>query len=141
VTQQLSNGDDERLVDLCFGGIAPFLVAMGGGAPDSRVIEHDAATALIMPSVPQRSLLNATAIDRRRQDELPAVLEQLAVEYAAAGVTNPGVWTVEGDHCEAALADLGWVVDSKPRAMGARSSRTSARGRRTLGHPRGRASQ
>ena len=87
-----------------------------GGAADSRVFEKDGVTAMITPSVPDRSVVNGVVVEDFAR--LPGVLDEVARTYDDAGVRAWTVWVPE--HETAArelLANACHKLDASPAAM------------------------
>ena len=86
------------------------------GHPDSRSMTIDGVTAVITPTAPDRSVLNAVVVEDFTR--LEPVLGELSSEYEQAGVRAWTVWVPE--HETAArelLASAGHVLDAAPAAM------------------------
>lgn len=89
---------------------------LGAGAPDSRVIDGDAVTAAIVPSCPQRSIVNSVAFSDPAA--LLTTLDDLAAAYERAGIAAWTVWVPDFDHeTTTALESAGHQFDGQPMAM------------------------
>jgi GNAT superfamily N-acetyltransferase len=86
------------------------------GTSDSHLFERDGITASIVPSTPDRSVLNAVIYADAAA--LGTSLDALASAYADAGVRAWTVWVPDGDHQSVAmLMRAGHKLDASPRAM------------------------
>jgi GNAT superfamily N-acetyltransferase len=86
------------------------------GAPDSRAITIDGATALITPATPDRSVLNSVVVEDFAR--LEGVLDTIAAAYAEAGVRAWTVWVPEYElGARELLAAAGHALDATPAAM------------------------
>ena len=109
--------DDASLLRTMYGSLHATARLMGKGAPDNRVLERDGVTALIVPSAPERSVVNSVVHDGA--EALAAELDVLASAYSDAGVGAWTVWTRDGDdQAIEALEAAGHRLDASPRAMG-----------------------
>jgi GNAT superfamily N-acetyltransferase len=83
---------------------------------DAHLLEHDGVTGVVVPEVPDRSVVNCVTYEdaARLADALPA----LAAAYDEAGIRAWTVWTpdVDSDAIEA-LRDAGHAFDAQPAAM------------------------
>jgi GNAT superfamily N-acetyltransferase len=86
--------------------------AMGRGA--SRWVERDGVGALVSPTAPERSLVNAVVCERGA--DLPAAYERLEAEYAEVNAWT--VWVPESETESAAfLESRGHKLDAAPAMM------------------------
>jgi GNAT superfamily N-acetyltransferase len=86
------------------------------GAPDSRTLQLDGATAAITPAAPQRSVLNGVVVEDFAK--LPEQLDAIAAAYDAAGVRAWTVWVPESEtEVRELLAARGHKLDATPAAM------------------------
>lgn len=91
--------------------------ALGSAAAGGAVLEIGALIGSVVPAAPARSILNAAAGPRGMPLET-SLLREVALRYAAAGVSAWGVWVHEDDAIAgAALASAGLSIDSRPTAM------------------------
>ena len=85
-------------------------------AADGRVLERDGVMAAIVPSCPERSVVNCVVYSDTRA--LGAALDEIAAEYDRAGVNAWTVWVPEHDTAAAQLLErAGHVLDARPAAM------------------------
>ena len=104
-------------MDLALTGTCAFGRAMGTGT-GSRVLELPGVAATIVPSCPERSVVNSVCYDDAAA--LEDSLGELTGEYEAAGVHAWTVWVPESDTAAASLlAEAGHVLDARPLAMAA----------------------
>ena len=104
-------------MELALEGTCAFGRAVGTGS-GSRVLELPGVAATIVPSCPERSVVNSVCYDAAAA--LEGGLSELAVEYEAAGVHAWTVWVPEGDTAAASLLDeAGHMLDARPLAMAA----------------------
>jgi GNAT superfamily N-acetyltransferase len=79
--------------------------------------EFDGVTAAVVPSCPERSVVNSVCYESPQQ--LEPRLEELAAIYDAAGVHAWTVWVPHADsEAPDFLEDAGHVLDASPEAMG-----------------------
>jgi hypothetical protein len=93
-----------------------FYRLMGERSRDGSVLERDGLLAAIVPSSPNRSIVNAVVYEE--VEALEAGGEELRAAYARAGVRAWTVWVPEADRAAAKLLE-GWGhrLDARPRAM------------------------
>jgi GNAT superfamily N-acetyltransferase len=108
--------EDGLLFARMHAGMHAFYRLIATGAQDSRLLERDGVTAAVVPSVPDRSVVNGVVYDSA--ERLAAGLDELAAVYDEAGVRAWTVWVPEEDR-EAAqlLGRCGHVLDADPAAM------------------------
>ncbi len=87
-------------------------------SPSSRALELPGIHGSIVPSAPDRSILNCVIYDRL--ESLVRSHDAVAAAYLEAGVRAWAVWTDAGDRDAAAeLAARGYKLDAEPIAMAA----------------------
>jgi GNAT superfamily N-acetyltransferase len=93
-----------------------FMGALAGSAPGGRVVRVDGVQASVMPSLPERSVVNCVLYEGAT--ELERALGALAEEYESSGVRAWTVWVPRGENaaCEV-LSRAGHVLDARPAAM------------------------
>jgi GNAT superfamily N-acetyltransferase len=85
-------------------------------SPDGHALEFDGVTAAVVPSCPNRSVVNCVTYSNA--DSLGDWLDRLASEYERAGVHAWTVWVPEHDTRAASLLErAGHVLDARPAAM------------------------
>jgi GNAT superfamily N-acetyltransferase len=95
---------------------------IGGTCKFNRLVateihELDGVTAVVVPSCPERSVVNAVCYESR--DGLARRLDDLAAIYDAAGIHAWTVWVPAADREAAAILEAaGHVLDASPEAMG-----------------------
>lgn len=90
--------------------------ALAEGAPQGRTVELPGVAAAVMPSAPERSVINCVVYEDAGR--LAQSLDTLAREYDSAGVRAWTVWVPHGEQAATeALAAAGHVNDGNPRAM------------------------
>jgi GNAT superfamily N-acetyltransferase len=93
-----------------------FYRLLGERSPGGAVLERDGLLAAIVPSCPNRSIVNAVVYDG--VEELAANGEELSATYRRAGVHAWTVWVPEADRAAALLLEQrGHKLDARPRAM------------------------
>jgi GNAT superfamily N-acetyltransferase len=98
------------------GALMSFARLVGSGAKTSRVLEPDGVTAAVVPSIPDRSVVNS--VGYRDAGSLATALAELADAYEGAGVRAWTVWVPEDDREAAALLEAaGHRLDAEPMAM------------------------
>lgn len=108
--------DDGMLFDRQLRTLAAIDDMMADAAPDSRTLDFDGVSVLIVPAVPGRSVLNAVCYER--PEALEAAYDQIASEFHAAGIQAWTVWVPRADeHAARLLEDAGHVLDASPEAM------------------------
>lgn len=96
--------------------LARFLRLLVAGAPDSKLFERQGVAAAVVPSVPQRSIINS--VTYADAAALADALEDVAHAYEQAGVVAWTVWAPEDDEAAAeVLAAAGHSLDGRPAAM------------------------
>jgi GNAT superfamily N-acetyltransferase len=97
-------------------GLRDELVAFGGGAPDSFLIEREGLLATVTPASPQRSLFNSVLYED--QAVLAREIDSLGEAYESHGIQAWTVWVPDEDRATARqLAARGHALDAEPRAM------------------------
>jgi hypothetical protein len=86
---------ETSLLDVMFRSLRASARLIGAGAEANRVLELDGVTAAIVPSTPDRSVLNSVVYEHA--ELLEAALGTLADAYDEAGVRAWTVWTRDGD--------------------------------------------
>lgn len=90
--------------------------ALTDAVPGGRTVEVGSVAASIMPSVPDRSVVNCVTYGDAA--ELEHALPLLAAEYEAAGVRAWTVWVPRGEPAATdALERAGHAFDGRPAAM------------------------
>lgn len=108
--------DDATLFDRQLRTLAAIDEMMADAAPDSRQLEFDGVSVLIVPATPGRSVMNAVCYERPEQ--LEAAYDQIASEFHAAGIEAWTVWVPRSDeHAARLLEDAGHVLDGSPEVM------------------------
>jgi GNAT superfamily N-acetyltransferase len=93
-----------------------FMRALSDGSPQGRVVDLPGVQASVMPSVPERSVVNCVLYEDAGR--LERALPELAAEYAGAGVSAWTVWVPRGEPAATdPLAREGHVLDAQPTAM------------------------
>jgi len=96
--------------------LARFLRLLVGGAADSRLFERRGVAAAVVPSVPQRSILNS--VTYADAAALADALGDVGHAYEQAGVVAWTVWAPEDDEAAAEiLSAAGHTLDGRPAAM------------------------
>lgn len=109
----MSRADKLALQHRCLRELARW---MGAGSPGARLWEADGVTASIVPTAPQRSVVNAAVY--RSADALAARYDELAAAFEEAGVRAWTVWVPEFDaDAIGLLTARGHAFDGKPAAM------------------------
>ena len=97
-------------------GIGAWLRALASGPGDSQVFVADGVAAAVVPSCPDRSVVNSVVYEDA--DRLAAAYDDLAAAYDRAGVRAWTVWAPESDReAIAVLTGAGHVFDGEPAAM------------------------
>jgi hypothetical protein len=105
------------LLHVMFSSLRATARLIGAGADANRVLELDGVTAVIVPSTPDRSVVNSVVYEHA--ELLEAALGTLADAYHDAGVRAWTVWTRDGDERAVnALESAGHKLDALPQAMG-----------------------
>ena len=108
--------DRDAAIERHRGALMSFIRLVGGGAGTSRVLEPGGVTASVVPSIPDRSIVNSVAY--RDTAALEAAIDGLAAAYEDAGVQAWTVWVPEDDRDVAALLEAsGHRLDATPTAM------------------------
>lgn len=103
--------DSSRLLEAVIAGTREFSRSVA-----AEVHELDGITAAVVPTCPERSVVNSVCYER--QESLAPRLEELAAIYDAAGVHAWTVWVRPADRdAAAALGAAGHVLDAAPEAM------------------------
>jgi GNAT superfamily N-acetyltransferase len=79
-------GEEEALVDRVIAGLGDFNRVMCACAPQGRLLELDGVVAAVIPTTPERSMMNAVVYERT--SALTAALDELTTTYEQAGVEN-----------------------------------------------------
>jgi N-acetylglutamate synthase-like GNAT family acetyltransferase len=89
---------------------------LGAGSDGARTLEREGVIAALVPSAPERSVINAVVYEDA--DALAAAYDEVAAAYAEIGA-NWTVWVHHGDGRTAALLEgKGHALDGVPTAMG-----------------------
>ena len=97
-------------------GLASFVRMLAAGADGSSLFERDGVLASIVPTVPERSVINSVVY--RDAGSLGSELEELARVYEEAGVRAWTVWVPEDERDAASLLKrAGYRLDATPVAM------------------------
>jgi GNAT superfamily N-acetyltransferase len=103
-------------LDAMRASMRSFYRLLGERSPGGSVIERTGVLAAVVPSCPQRSIVNAVVYDDA--DALATTRDELEAAYRAADVYAWTVWVPEDDASAAELlANAGHVLDARPRAM------------------------
>jgi GNAT superfamily N-acetyltransferase len=104
------------LVDRLHASMCHFCRLMGRASEGARVLERDGVAAAVVPTCPERSVLNSVAYEQSAA--LRDAYEEIAAAYAEIGATWT-VWVHHGDReAGAFLEGRGHVLDAEPAAMG-----------------------
>lgn len=96
-----------------FRSMRAFWTAFGRASRGGSVLELPGVSAAIMPSLPDRSVVNCVVYDD--PDSLAAALDELGAAYDGAGVSAWTVWVHESDEAaKRTLAAAGHVLDAEP---------------------------
>ena len=107
--------DRDAAIERHRGALMSFIRLVGGGGT-SQVLEPGGVTASVVPSIPDRSIVNSVAY--RDAKALEAALNDLAAAYKEAGIRAWTVWVPEDDRDVAALLEAaGHRLDATPTAM------------------------
>lgn len=113
--------DDSRLYELARGHLLREAGFFAGASPTSRALELPGVSGSIVPSAPDRSILNWVVYDRL--ESFTRGHEAMAAAYARAGVRAWAVFTDPGDAAAAArMIARGYTLDAEPLAMAAEMS-------------------
>jgi GNAT superfamily N-acetyltransferase len=116
--------DRDAAIERHRGALMSFIRLVGGGGT-SRVLEPGGVTASVVPSIPDRSIVNSVAY--RDAAALEAAMDDLAAAYEDAGIQAWTVWVPEDDREVAALLEAsGHRLDATPTAMMADLARIPA---------------
>ncbi|MGH2924824.1 MAG: GNAT family N-acetyltransferase [Solirubrobacterales bacterium] len=108
--------DPAAAIELQRRGLRAFVRMLGTGSEDSTLFERDGVLASIVPSAPERSVINSVVY--RDSASLTPSLDELARAYDRAGVRAWTVWAPETDReVVQALRESGHVLDASPTAM------------------------
>ena len=106
----------ERALALQKRGLRDWIAMLGASSEGARVVEVDGVTASIVPTCPQRSIVNSVTYEDARA--LAGALDRLAVEYEDAGVAAWTVWTPGFDQAAIDLLEAaGHKLDGTPAAI------------------------
>ena len=96
--------------------MAGVFTSLARHSSDGHVLELEGVTAAVVPSCPDRSVVNCVVYSDA--GALGAALDALAAEYQRAGVRAWTVWVPEHDGEAAELLErAGHVLDARPAAM------------------------
>jgi GNAT superfamily N-acetyltransferase len=108
--------DLEQALELQRRNLRALMSVLVGRSANAQVLEHDGVTGVVVPAVPERSVVNCVTYDDA--ERLAAALPALATAYDDAGVKAWTVWTPDGDtEAIAALKGAGHRFDAEPAAM------------------------
>jgi GNAT superfamily N-acetyltransferase len=108
--------DVAAAIELQRRGLTAFVRLLGTGSDDSTLLERDGVLASIVPSAPERSVINSVVY--RDPGSLGGALDELARAYVEAGIHAWTVWVPEVDRNAAKLLEAaGHVLDATPTAM------------------------
>jgi ribosomal protein S18 acetylase RimI-like enzyme len=97
-------------------GLADFVRLLGRSSPGAAVFERDDVLGAVVPTCPERSMVNSVVYGR--PVGLAGALAGLEDAYRAAGISAWIVWVPEPDREGiAVLRDAGYRLDSAPAAM------------------------
>jgi N-acetylglutamate synthase-like GNAT family acetyltransferase len=103
------------VIELVFRGLHHFGRVCGSSSEGARTIERDGVIAAIVPSAPERSVVNSTVC--LSGQALREAYDEIAAAYEEIGAT----WTVwlrqEDDATAAFLEDRGHALDAQPMGM------------------------
>jgi GNAT superfamily N-acetyltransferase len=106
----------EEVLDLQRRNLRAFMGVLAEGADGGSLLEHDGVTGVVVPAIPERSVVNCVTYDD--PGRLAAALPALAAAYDDAGVRAWTVWTPDVDsEAIATLEAAGHRLDAKPAAM------------------------
>jgi GNAT superfamily N-acetyltransferase len=98
-------------------GLRGFMRALCASVPGARTVEVGGVAASVVPSAPDRSVVNCVTYGDAA--ELERALPQIAEEYEAAGVRAWTVWVPHGEPAATGVLErAGHVLDGRPEAMG-----------------------
>lgn len=98
-----------------YGAIRHWSRLAAESSPDGHVVERGSALAAVVPTVPERSVVNC--VTYLASADLEDAYDEIAAAYQAAGA-HWTVWVHEGDRQTAALLERrGHVLDAEPAAM------------------------
>jgi GNAT superfamily N-acetyltransferase len=108
--------DAAAAIELQRGGLTAFVRMLAAGCESSMLFERDGVTASIVPTSPERSVLNSVVY--RDPGSLSDAVDDLESAYDDAGVRAWTVWVPEPDRDAAALLRAaGHRLDASPAAM------------------------
>lgn len=97
-------------------GLSDFVRLLGRSSPGAALFERDEVLGAVVPTCPERSMVNSVVYGRPAL--LPGALVALEDAYRAAGINAWIVWVPEADReAIAALRGAGYRLDSAPAAM------------------------
>ena len=106
----------DRALELQRSNLRSWFAVLAEHSPGARLLEHDGVTGVMVPAVPERSVVNSVTYDDA--ESLVAALPELAAAYDAAGVRAWTVWTPDVDaEAAEALKQAGHALDAQPAAM------------------------
>jgi GNAT superfamily N-acetyltransferase len=96
--------------------MAGLFASLATHSSDGHVLEREGVTAAVVPSCPERSVVNCVVYSDAAA--LDAAIDELADDYERSGVNAWTVWVPEHDAAAAELLErAGHVFDAKPAAM------------------------
>lgn len=108
--------DRAEALELQRGGLTAFVRLFAAGVESSSLFERDGVTASVVPTVPDRSVINSVVY--RDAGSLGGAVDDLAGAYEEAGVNAWTVWVPDDDREAAALLEsAGHRLDATPTAM------------------------
>jgi GNAT superfamily N-acetyltransferase len=108
--------DPATAIELQRRCLAAFVRMLGKGSDRAALFERDGVLGAVVPSCPERSVINS--VTYRDARSLEAALPELAAAHDQAGVRAWTVWVPEDDREAAALLEAaGHQLDATPMAM------------------------
>jgi GNAT superfamily N-acetyltransferase len=108
--------EDASLWQRMLANMAGLFPLLAEHCTDGRVVRLEGVNAAIVPSCPDRSIVNCVTYSDPAA--LDAALDELAAEYERAGVNAWTVWVPEHDtEAAQALERAGHTLDGQPAAM------------------------
>ncbi len=106
--------DRDAAIERHRGALMSFIRLVGGGTETSQVLEPDGVTASVVPSIPDRSIVNSVAY--RDAAALEAAMDDLAAAYEDAGIGHGPCGCRRTTATSAALLEAsGHRLDATPR--------------------------
>ena len=105
------------MIDRVLGSMFHWYRLVGRASEGARVLEPDGVVAAVVPSAPERAVVNAVLF--RSAAQLEAAYDELAAAYGEIGARWT-VWVPPGEDGDAAgrfLESRGHVLDAQPMAM------------------------